>query len=326
MANIFQPRTNYKPFEYSHITDPLIKAMWAGHWTHNEFNFKADVQDFKTKLSIEEQGVVQRSVLLISQIEIAVKSYWSNLGKLLPKPEIADMGAVFGGIEVIHSRAYSEILTILELDEQFNEMLKEPVVKNRVTYLSKYVNKIYKNDKKNILYSLVLFTLFTEATSLFSQFYAILGFNRYNNVLKDIANIIAYTSKEEDLHKEGGILLINQIKSEEPDLFDEEFKAKILEEVQEAYLSEVELVRWILKGYKNEFLSQEILTSYIQYRLNESLVKIGIEAPFEIAQETIAKFFWMEEEVLAPSNSDFFFKKRIDYQKNTKSFSASELF
>ena len=221
--SIFTERKNYKPFEYSGITDPLINAMWAGHWTHNEFNFLNDIQDYKTKLTAEEQGVVKRAILLTSQVEVAVKSYWSNIGKLLPKPEIADMGAVFGGVEVVHSKAYAEILSKLGLEDQFEDLFSEPVVVGRVNYLTKYINKIYKNDHKNICYSLVLFTLFTEYTALFSQFYTILGFNRFRGVLKDVANVVQYTSKEENLHAEGGIALLNQIRSEHPELFDDEF-------------------------------------------------------------------------------------------------------
>ncbi len=324
--SIFTERKNYKPFEYSHITDPLIYAMWASHWTHREFNFKSDIQDFKTKLTEEEQGVIKRAVLLISQVEVAVKSYWSYIGKLLPKPEIADMGAVFGGVEVIHSRAYSEILEKLGLNDEFIELLNEEVVQNRVKYLTKYVNKIYKNDRKNILYSLVLFTLFTEATSLFSQFYTILGFNRFNGVLKDISNIVQYTSKEENLHMEGGIALINEIKKESPELFDQELTEKIYEETKEAFESEKKLISWILRGYNNKFLSEEILEKYIKYRFNECLSKIGVNKPFKLKEEDMKKFIWMEEEVLAPAMTDFFHKKPIDYVKKSKSFTKDELF
>lgn len=95
--SIFEKRTHYKPFEYSELTNPLIEAMWASHWTHKEFSFSGDVQDFHTKLSIQEQGVIKRSLLMISQVEVAVKSYWANIGNLIPKPEIADMGAVLEG-------------------------------------------------------------------------------------------------------------------------------------------------------------------------------------------------------------------------------------
>ena len=150
-TSIFEKRLSYKPFDYSEITDPLINAMWPA-WTHNEFNFKADVQDYHTSLNEQERDVIKRAILLISQVEVAVKSYWSNIGKHLPKPEIADMGAVFGGVEVIHSRAYSEILTKLGLDE-FKTLLENEPVLNRVNYLNKYVDRVY--DDRQFLYGLI---------------------------------------------------------------------------------------------------------------------------------------------------------------------------
>lgn len=324
--SIFTERKNYKPFEYSHITDPLINAMWAGHWTHNEFNFLNDVQDYKTKLTDEERQVIKKAILLTSQVEVAVKSYWSNIGKLLPKPEIADMGAVFGGVEVIHSKAYAEILTKLGLESEFQELFTEKVVTGRVDYLSKYVNKIYKNDHKNICYSLVLFTLFTEYTALFSQFYIILGFNRFNGVLKDVANVVQYTSKEENLHAEGGIALLLEIKKEEPELFDQEFSDKIKEEVLEAFKSESNLIDWILGDYENEFLSAEILKTYVKRRLNECLDKMGMDVVFEIDENLNKKTAWMDEEVYASALTDFFHKKPIDYSKKMNVYNEDELF
>ena len=200
---IFDKRVSYKPFEYGHITTKLIDAMWQSHWTHNEFSFTKDVQDFRTQITPEEQELVKKTILLISQVEVAVKSYWSNIGKLIPKPEVADMGAVFGGVEVIHSRAYSHILEVLGLNDEFNTIMDNDVIKNRVTYLTKYADKIYEDDKKNIAYSLCLFTLFTENVSLFSQFFILLGFNRFRGVLNDTANIVQYTSKEENCLIEG---------------------------------------------------------------------------------------------------------------------------
>lgn len=324
--SIFEVRKNYKPYEYGHITDPLIDAMWAGHWTHNEFNYINDVQDYRTKLTPEEQGVIKRAILLTSQVEVAVKSYWSNIGKLLPKPEIADLGAVNGGIEVIHSRAYAEILSKLGLQDEFEKIFKEPIVARRVEYLSKYVNKIYKDDHKNILYSLILFTLFTEYTALFSQFYIILGFNRYKNVLKDVSNVVQYTSKEENLHAEGGMALINVIRDEHPELVDEDLEKRIYDEVQEAYKAESKLIEWILKDYQNDFLSQEILETYIKKRFNECLVKIGFNSVFEVDSEIEAKTQWMDEEVYASALTDFFHKRPIDYAKKMKTFNEGDLF
>jgi ribonucleoside-diphosphate reductase beta chain len=125
---------------------------------------------------------------------------------------------------------------------------------------------------------------------------------------------------------EGGIALINTITEEHPELFDDEFKEKIYEEIKEAFESESKLVEWILQGYENEFLSQDILEKYIKYRLNECLHKIGINKPYKLRQEDIDSFIWMEEEVLAPSMTDFFHKKPIDYAKKNKSYNTNELF
>jgi ribonucleoside-diphosphate reductase beta chain len=236
------------------------------------------------------------------------------------------MGAVFGGVEVIHSRAYSEILSKLGFNEEFDELFKNPYVKGRVDYLSKYLNKVYKNDHKNIVYSLTLFTLFTEYCALFSQFYVVLGFNRFRGVLKDIANIVQYTSKEENLHAEGGMALIKTIRNEYPELFDEEFETRVKEEVQEAFLAESNLIEWILQGYENEFLSTDILKGYVKRRLNESLVKIDMQPVFEVSEEIITKTDWMEQEVYMSANTDFFHKKPTDYTKKTQKFSEDDLF
>ena len=326
MQSIFEKRLTYKPFDYSEITDPLINAMWASHWTHNEFNFKSDVQDYHTSLTSEERDVIKRAILLISQVEVAVKSYWSNIGKHLPKPEIADMGAVFGGVEVIHSRAYSEILTKLGLEEEFTTLLENEPVLNRVNYLNKYVDRVFEDDKKQFLYSLILFTLFTENVSLFSQFYTVLGFNRFKAVLKDTANVVQYTSKEENLHAEGGMALVNQIRREHPELFDQELVDRIKEESHVALEAESRLIKWILQGFDNEFLSEDILNNYLRSRVNESMKRIGFDIAFDVDESVLEITQWMDEEVYASALSDFFHKKPIDYAKSTKSFTAEELF
>lgn len=324
---IFSRRENYKPFVYQHITDHFIYAMWATHWTHREFTFNSDIQDFKTRLSPKEQEMFKRTMLLISQIEVAVKTYWTSLGRIFPQPEIGDMGAVFGGVEVIHSRAYAEILNKLGFNDEFQDILNKPVVRNRVAYLNKYNNTPYENDHKNAIYSLTLFTLFVENVSLFTQFYTVLALNKFRGgILKDVANVVQYTSKEENLHAEGGIALINTAREEYPEIFDEEFKNRILNESQEALKAEINLIDWILDGYHSEFLSKDILVTYLKRRLNESLEKIGFGKPFEIDPELEDKTFWMDDEVYTPALTDFFYKKPIDYAKKVKSFDVSDLF
>lgn len=324
--SIFERRYNYKPFEYSNITNPLIDAMWAGHWTVNEFSFASDIQDFRTSISAEEKEIIKKTLLLISQVEVAVKNYWGKIGTLLPKPEIGEMGAVFSGVEVIHSRAYSEILSKLSLNNEFEEILKQEAVKGRVAYLTKYNDSISTDQKKNICYSLALFTLFTENVSLFSQFFIVLGFNRFRGLFKDIANVVQYTSKEENLHAEGGMALLKQIRTEHPELFDAELNERIISEAHEALKAETELVEWILGGYENEFVSKEILTTFLKRRLNDSLSKIGYAEVFVLEHNLVEKTLWMDDEIYASALTDFFYKRPIEYQKKMKSFEVQDLF
>ena len=227
---------------------------------------------------------------------------------------------------MIHSRAYSEILTKLGLEEEFTTLLENEPVLNRVNYLNKYVDRVFEDDKKQFLYSLILFTLFTENVSLFSQFYTVLGFNRFKAVLKDTANVVQYTSKEENLHAEGGMALVNQIRREHPELFDQELVDRIKEESHVALEAESRLIKWILQGFDNEFLSEDILNNYLRSRVNESMKRIGFDIAFDVDESVLEITQWMDEEVYASALSDFFHKKPIDYAKSTKSFTAEELF
>ena len=212
------------------------------------------------------------------------------------------------------------------MEDEFKTLLENEPVLNRVNYLNKYVDRVYEDDRKQFLYSLILFTLFTENVSLFSQFYTILGFNRFKAVLKDTANVVQYTSKEENLHAEGGMALVNQIRAEHPELFDADLESRIWEEAQVALDAEHGLIKWILQGFDNEFLSESVLNNYLKNRVNESMRRIGFAFEFPVNQDELEVTAWMDEEVYASALSDFFHKKPIDYAKSTKSFTAEELF
>lgn len=96
--DIFKKRTEYKPFEYPEVQQ-FIDAMNKTFWVHSEVNFDADVQDFKTKLKPHEQECIKRNALAIAQVEVAVKPFWGDIHKVLPKPEFNNLGATFAESE-----------------------------------------------------------------------------------------------------------------------------------------------------------------------------------------------------------------------------------
>jgi ribonucleoside-diphosphate reductase beta chain len=245
----------------------------------------------------------------------------------LPHPSINDLGAVMSHVEVIHNIAYEKLLNVLNLDHIFEENMELDIIQGRVKYLRKYTHKYYKDSKKQYLYALTLFTLFVENVSLFSQFYVINWFNRYKNVLKDTAQQVAYTAKEETIHALVGIKLINVIREEYSELFDEELEQKILQEALEAYNCECKIIDWILGDYEGEKLNKNILKEFVKYRLNDSLKQIGFKPVFEnLDNDLLDQTQWFNEDVLGNTSTDFFFKRPVEYSKSYRSFDEEELF
>jgi ribonucleoside-diphosphate reductase beta chain len=322
---IFTEQISRKPDRYPWAYQ-FIEAMWAGHWTPNEFDFQSDIQDFKTELTKDEQNTIINTLSAIGQIEIAVKKFWSKLGDNLPHPSLSDLGYTMCHIEVIHGTAYSKLLDALQLQNVFEENLKLDIIIGRVNYLRKYNEKKYSDNKKQYIYSLILFTLFIENVSLFSQFYIVLWFSRFRNVLKDTSQQVQYTKNEETLHAQAGIKIIQTIKSEHPDFFDEELQKRVTEEAMEAFKAESKIIDWMLGSYEGECLTKEILKEYVKNRINVSLDQIGFGKVFEINEAILEETFWMEEEVLGNSATDFFFKRPTEYSKNHAVFSQETLF
>lgn len=322
---IFDEQITRKPDHYPWTQD-FIEAMHNGFWTHREFNFQSDIQDFKVNLTEQEKQIIIRALSTIGQLEISVKKFWAKLGDNLPHPSLNDMGYVMANVEVIHGDAYERLLEVLGIDNSFDEILQLEIIKGRVNYLRKHLHKFHDNNKKQFIYSLILFTLFVENIALFSQFYTISWFGRYKNVLKDTNKQVEYTSREENLHAMIGIKIINTIKEEYPELFDKELEDKIAHEARDAIKYECQIIEWIVNGYGHEKLNSDLLKEFIKNRMNESLIKIGYSAMFDVDSEIISKTTWFDEQVLGNNMTDFFHSRPVEYAKCSQSFDAEDLF
>jgi ribonucleoside-diphosphate reductase beta chain len=322
---LFQEQISRKPDLYPWTKD-FIEAIWKGFWTPEEFNFRSDYSQFKSDLSPEEREIIVKTMSAIGQIEIAVKSFWADVGNHLPHPSIKDLGYAMANSEVIHNMAYEKILDVLHLTHVFEENLNEKVIRGRVDYLRKYNNKVYADDKKQYIYSIMLFTLFVENVSLFSQFYIIMHMNRNKAVMKDCAQQVQYTRNEEMLHAQVGIKLINTLREEYPEYFDDELVARVKEECIEALKAESKVIDWIMGDYETKGLSAGILKSFIAKRMADSLDQINFDSSEIIYnQDDVDQTFWFDEELLGANMTDFFQKRPVEYAKG-QGITADDLF
>jgi len=227
--------------------------------------------------------------------------------------------------EVIHNNAYEKLLTVLGLEDTFEANLSNPVIAGRVDYLRKYLKKVYENDKKQYVYAITLFTLFVENVSLFSQFFIILHMNRTRGILKDTAQQVKYTRNEEWVHAQVGIKIINTIKNEYPELFDQELQDRIADECKEAIKCETNVIKWMLGDYEVEGLNTDILHNFIKKRMIESLNQIGIAHGMTYDKSYDNDLLWMYEGIMGTNMVDFFASRPVDYSRG-KAVTEDDLF
>lgn len=203
--SIFDKRTNYKPFEYPEVLS-FIDIINKSYWVHNEVDFTADIQDYHANLDYVKREIHKRSILSIAQTEVVVKPFWGDLHHTFPKPELNGLGVSFAECEFRHSEAYSQILTINGYEDEFTKALENPIFKS----YHDSVRDVMSNKDNSIIEKLLFFALVIEDSSLFSKFANILSFTRFDGLMKNTANIIAWTATDEQcFHKDTEVLTPN---------------------------------------------------------------------------------------------------------------------
>jgi len=323
--SLFIQRDHLKPFSYPQCEE-FTDAINNSYWTHKEWNFTTDVQQFHTELDDYQRDIVKKCLLLISQIEVSVKTFWGKLHDHLPLPEINMVGSTFAESEVRHERAYSHLLETMGLNDEFEKIYDIPAIIDRHNYLKKYKDFANARIEANFIKSIVLFSLFIENVSLFSQFFIIMSFNKHRKMLKDINNVVAATSKEEAIHGQFGTFLINQIRNEHPEFFNDEFKDLIVKYCEKAYKAEEKVLDWIFDNGDTDFIKKDQVKEFVKDRLNQSLVGIQLDPIFEVDKEEILKTDWFNEELYSDTHVDFFDQRPTAYSRKNKSITADDLF
>ena len=265
-------------------------------------------------------------MLAISQIEVAVKSFWGDIYHRIPKPELGSVGSTFAESEVRHADAYSHLLEILGLNSEFKELKKKPAIMKRVRYLETALKNSKSDDNREYAESILLFSLFIEHVSLFSQFLIIMAFNKHKNMLKGISNVVEATSKEEQIHGDFGIDLIKILQKENPEWFTKNYHQSIQKMCKEAFEAESEVVDWIFENGELDFLPKAVVNEFLKNRFNNSLESIGVNKIFDVDQSLVSETEWFDDEIIGTKHGDFFVKRSINYSKKTQSITSDDLF
>lgn len=322
-------RVGLRPVEYPAFL-AYRDAIRHAYWLHTEFNLSEDVHDYRSRVSTAERTAIRNTMLAIAQVEVAVKSFWGDLFKLYPKPEVGAVGYTFAESEVRHQDAYAFLLETLGLNAQFERISEIPALQARVQVLEDHLRAPSTGDVdadgRENAFKVMLFSAFVEHVSLFGQFLIMKAFNRQRNLFKGIANIVEATSKEEQIHGQFGYELVRTLQTEYPHWFDAAFEERVRVACTQAMAAERDILDWIFEDGEIDLLPKDVVEAFLQNRFNAALESVGMAPLFQPDAAALETTMWFEEEVVAGKQYDFFHKRPTAYSKKTKAITGDDLF
>jgi ribonucleoside-diphosphate reductase beta chain len=305
--SIFE-QTEYLDPEYQ-LLEKYVGIMYRGFWTPAKYEkliAEQDTPHYFNNTSAVDQEAIKRCILAVSLVEDKVKVFWPSLHFDLPQTIVSDIGALFGMSETTHRRSYHSLLENLKINPQ--EIHEHPVLEDRVAYLTKYLEKDPKIvGKKRILKKLILFTTLVERVSLFTQFYILMSFAKANHGLKTISSLQQTTATEEMVHYSCGMDLVNIIKRQHPNLWDEHLVELVEKNLQQAYDAEIKLIDWFFeKGVPSHLMKEEVV-NFLRFNFYEICKDLKLDQIFDYNEELYeARSKWFMEKVKTAGEPDFF--------------------
>lgn len=314
--NLLSPRVVYAPFEYPEFYE-LYERQQSAHWLVSEISFLSDINDWKTKLTEQEQFLIGSILKGFTQSEVFIgNDYWSNrVAKKFKIPEIQMMAICFANMETIHAVAYSTLQESLGIFD-YDSFLHEPSAKAKI---DRMIETPFKT-KEDIAISLAVFSAFNEGVNLFSSFAVLLSFSR-RNLLKGLGQVISFSVVDEATHSTAGCKLFRTLIEENPELWTDELKKQIYDAARLTIELEDQFLEKAFSMGDIEGLTLYDMKQFIRHRANIKLKELGLKSNWKnIDQNSLTSMAWFD--VLTNSNishQDFFAGRVSTYSKVTAS-------
>lgn len=263
--------------------EKYVNMAYRGFWTPAKYEKlikEVDAPYFFNKMDNVSQESVKRCILAIATVEDKVKNFWNGLFQYIPQTIVSDIGALYAQMETTHRRSYHALAEALHVDT--SNLERFPVLRDRIEYLNKHIEKDPKIiGKKRILKTLTLFTSLVEKGSLFSQFYILMSFEKRSKGLTTISSLQQSTASEETMHYNFGIDLVNIIKEEYPQLWEDYLIDLITKNLEMAYETELKLIDWIFEKGVPDHLTKEEVINFLNFNFNTIAKDLKLDRKFE---------------------------------------------
>ncbi|MEC7119712.1 MAG: ribonucleotide-diphosphate reductase subunit beta [Pseudomonadota bacterium] len=309
------------PFKYEWAWQKYLDGC-ANHWMPQEINMTADIALWKSEngLSADERTVVMRSLGFFSTADsLVANNLVLALYRHITNPECRQYILRQAFEEAIHTHAYQYCIQSLGMDEGevFNMYREVPSVAKKATWALKYTQSLsdptFKTgtpeDDQRLLRNLIAFYCVLEGIFFYCGFTQILSMGRRNK-MTGVAEQFQYILRDESMHLNFGIDVINQIKIENPHLWTAEFRDEVTQMILEGMTLEIEYARDTMpRGVLG--MNAAMMEEYLQFIANRRLTQLGLPEQFAGVQNP---FTWMSEMMDLRKEKNFFETRVTDYQ------------
>jgi len=309
------------PFKYDWAWQKYLDGC-ANHWMPQEVNMNADIALWKTPgaLTDDERLIVKRNLGFFSTADsLVANNLVLAIYRLVTNPECRQYILRQAFEEAIHTHAYQYCIESLGMDEGeiFNMYHEIPSVAKKASWGLKYTQSLSDptfctgtpETDKDLLKNLIAFYCCLEGIFFYCGFTQILSMGRRNK-MTGTSEQFQYILRDESMHLNFGIDMINQIKLENPHLWDEDMKEKATQMILQATQLEIEYARDTMpRGVLG--MNAAMMEEYLQFIANRRLVQIGLKEQFVGVTNP---FPWMSEIMDLRKEKNFFETRVIEYQ------------
>ncbi|MDE0980842.1 MAG: ribonucleotide-diphosphate reductase subunit beta [Gammaproteobacteria bacterium] len=309
------------PFKYDWAWQKYLDGC-ANHWMPQEVNMTADIGLWKTPngLTDDERLIVKRNLGFFSTADsLVANNLVLAVYRLITNPECRQYILRQAFEEAIHTHAYQYCIESLSMDEGeiFNMYHEVPSVAKKAAWGLKYTQELsdpkfntgtIKNDQA-LLKNLIAFYCCLEGIFFYCGFTQILSMGRRNK-MTGTSEQFQYILRDESMHLNFGIDMINQIKLENPQLWTDEMKEQATQMILQATALEIEYARDTMpRGVLG--MNAAMMEEYLQFIANRRLIQIGLPEQFAGVANP---FPWMSEIMDLRKEKNFFETRVIEYQ------------
>jgi ribonucleoside-diphosphate reductase beta chain len=308
------------PFKYKWAWEKYLAAC-ANHWMPQEVNMNADIALWKSdRLSNDERLLIKRNLGFFTTADsLAANNIVLGTYRHISNPECRQYLLRQAFEEAIHTHAYQYIVESLGLDEGeiFNMYHEVSSIRAKDEFLLPFIdtltNPAFKTGSpeadRQLLRSLIVFACIMEGLFFYVGFVQILALGRQNK-MTGAAEQYQYILRDESMHLNFGVDVINQIKMENPHLWTAEFREEVRGLIQkgvelEYAYAEDTMPRGVLG------LNATMFKEYLRFIANRRCQQIGVDALFPGATNP---FPWMAEMIDLKKEKNFFETRVTEYQ------------